>query len=38
MTMDFGVTTEGDSDLKTIFGKKIFNYPKSIKFLKTLIQ
>lgn len=38
MTMDFGGTTEGDSELKNIFGKKIFNYPKSIKYLKTLLS
>ena len=38
MTMDFGGTTEGDSELKNIFGKKIFNYPKSIKYLTTLIS
>lgn len=38
MTMDFGGTTEGDSELKTIFGKKVFSYPKSIKYLLTLIS
>lgn len=38
MTMDFGGTTDGDSELKNIFGKKIFNYPKSIKYLKTLLS
>lgn len=38
MTMDFGGTTEGDSELKTIFDKKVFSYPKSIKFLLTLIS
>lgn len=38
MTMDFGGTTEGDSELKTIFGKKVFSYPKSIKYFLTLIS
>ena len=38
MTMDFGGTTEGDKELKEIFGKKIFSYPKSIKYLTTLIS
>lgn len=38
MTMDFGGTTEGDSELKQIFGKKVFNYPKSIKYLVTLFS
>lgn len=38
MTMDFGGTTEGDSELKQIFGKKVFNYPKSIKYLETLLS
>ena len=38
MTMDFGGTTEGDKELKNIFGKKVFNYPKSIKYLTTLIS
>lgn len=36
--MDFGGTNDGDSELKNIFGKKIFNYPKSIKYLKTLLS
>ena len=38
MTMDFGGTTDGDSDLKSIFGKKIFNYPKSVKYISTLLS
>ena len=36
MTMDFGGTTDGDKDLKEIFEKKFFDYPKSKKFLTTL--
>lgn len=38
MTMDFGGTTEGDKEIKAIFGKKVFNYPKSVKYLSTLIS
>lgn len=35
---DFGGTNDGDSELKEIFGKKVFNYPKSVKFIKTLLS
>ncbi|MEY8434806.1 site-specific DNA-methyltransferase [Streptococcus hyointestinalis] len=38
MTMDFGGTTEGDKEIKSIFGRKVFSYPKSVKFLLTLIS
>ncbi len=37
-TMDFGGTNEGDKELKEIFGKKVFNYPKSTKYIKSLIE
>nr|WP_314228102.1 site-specific DNA-methyltransferase [uncultured Kingella sp.] len=40
-TMDFGGTTEGDSELKELFNtesKKLFPYPKSTKFIKTLFS
>lgn len=37
-TMDFGGTTEGDKEIKEIFGKKMFNYPKSSKYIKTLLS
>lgn len=37
-TMDFGGTTDGDKDIKNVFGKKVFNYPKSIKYISTLIS
>lgn len=39
MTMDFGGSIEGKSDIENLFGKnKIFNYPKSVRFLSTLIN
>ena len=38
MTMDFGGTTEGDKEIKSIFGRKVFSYPKSVKYLSTLIS
>lgn len=37
MTMDFGGSIEGKSEIKSLFGnEKIFGYPKSVKFIKTL--
>ena len=39
MTMDFGGSIEGKNDIKELFNNdKIFNYPKSVKFLKTLFS
>lgn len=39
MTMDFGGTIEGKNDLSLLFdNEKLFNYPKSVKFIKTLIE
>jgi len=39
MTSDFGGTIDGKNDLVSIFGDKIpFAYPKSIKYIKTLIK
>lgn len=38
MTMDFGGTTDGDKEIKQIFGKKVFNYPKSVRYLSTLLS
>lgn len=38
MTMDFGGTTDGDKEIKQIFGKKVFDYPKSVKYLSTLLS
>ena len=37
-TMDFGGSIDGDNDLKELFDKKYFQYPKSIKFISTLIS
>ncbi|WP_274571503.1 site-specific DNA-methyltransferase [Neisseria leonii] len=37
-TMDFGGTTDGNSDLQDLFDAKYFNYPKSVKFISTLIS
>lgn len=39
MTMDFGGSIEGKSDIKLLFDNdKIFGYPKSVKFIKTLLN
>ncbi len=38
MTMDFGGTTEGASEIDNLLQKKIFSYPKSVKYLKTLMS
>ena len=38
LTMDFGGTTDGNVDLQKIFDTKYFNYPKSVKFISTLIS
>ncbi len=39
MTMDFGGSIEGKNDLKSLFeNEKLFSYPKSIKYLSTLIS
>lgn len=39
MTMDFGGSIEGKNDIGSLFeNEKIFSYPKSVKFIKTLIS
>lgn len=39
MTMDFGGSADGKQDVNSLFGDdKIFNYPKSVKFLKTIFK
>ena len=38
LTMDFGGSSLGDSDLKKLFSEKVFSYPKSLQFLSTLIN
>ncbi len=39
MTMDFGGSIEGKNDLAELFdNKKIFSYPKSVKFVTTLLK
>lgn len=39
MTMDFGGSIEGKTDLGQLFeNEKIFSYPKSVKFIKTLLN
>ena len=39
MTMDFGGSIDGKNDIATLFGgEKIFNYPKSVKYIKTLLS
>ena len=39
MTMDFGGNQEGKIDLANLFGTdKYFNYPKSVKFIKSLLS
>jgi len=39
MTMDFGGSIEGKTDIGHLFeNEKIFSYPKSVKFIKTLLN
>ncbi len=39
MTMDFGGSVEGKTDIGKLFkNEKIFSYPKSVKFIKTLLK
>ena len=38
LTMDFGGSSLGDTDLKKLFSEKVFSYPKSLQFLSTLIN
>lgn len=39
MTTDFGGSQDGKTDLKNLFGTdRYFNYPKSVKFISTLIS
>ncbi len=39
MTMDFGGSIEGKTDVSFLFeNEKIFSYPKSVKFIKTLLN
>lgn len=39
MTMDFGGNIEGKNDIGYLFkNEKVFSYPKSVKFIKTLIN
>jgi len=39
MTTNFGGTKEGKNDLKKLFdNEKIFSYPKSVRFISTLIN
>ena len=39
MTMDFGGSIEGKNDIKTLFDNdKFFSYPKSVKFINTLLS
>lgn len=39
MTMNFGGSVEGKTDLRKLFSnEKIFSYPKSVKFIKTLLK
>lgn len=35
---DVGYTTDGTRSLNKILGSKVFNYPKSVKLLKTLLS
>lgn len=38
MTMDFGGSIEGKNDISSLFDNdKLFSYPKSVKFIKTLL-
>ncbi|EJC52030.1 type III restriction-modification system methylation subunit 1 [Helicobacter pylori Hp P-26] len=39
MTTDFGGSIEGKNDIINLFNSdKIFSYPKSIKFISTLLK
>lgn len=39
MTMDFGGSIEGKTDIGSLFeNEKIFSYPKSVKFIKTILN
>lgn len=39
MTMDFGGSIEGKNDISQLFSnEKIFSYPKSVNYIKTLIE
>ncbi len=39
LTMDFGGSIEGKNDIGKLFeNEKIFSYPKSVKFIKTLMS
>ena len=39
MTMDFGGSIEGKTDIGKLFkNEKMFSYPKSVKFIKTLLS
>ena len=38
LTMDFGGSSLGDTDLKKLFSEKVFSYPKSLQFLSTLMN
>ena len=38
LTSDFGGSSLGDTDIKSLFGTKVFNYPKSVKFVSALIS
>ena len=35
---DCGTTAEGTKQIKALFGKKVFDYPKPIELVKTLLQ
>ena len=37
--MDFGGSQDGKTDFMSLFGTdKLFNYPKSVKFIKALLS
>lgn len=39
MTMDFGGSSEGKNDMKSLFAnEKYFSYPKSVKYISTLLS
>jgi adenine-specific DNA-methyltransferase len=39
MTMDFGGSIDGKNDIGNLFSnEKVFSYPKSVKFIKTLLS
>ena len=35
---DYGTTTSASKELKNIFGKKIFDYPKPVELIKYLLH